>query len=166
MHRALWEFRVRGVVTNLRFLDQLITHARFAHGEYTTRFIDETPELFRWPRKRDRATRILSYLGATIVNGNDETRGRARPPPLAAARPPPPRPGGVRPRRRGPAAAAVLGGVLGRGQVRRGDAFPARGSLAAARAVARAPAEPAAADAAALRQCGGLCELSRQRRAL
>ncbi|HEY4747401.1 MAG TPA: hypothetical protein VIH38_07540, partial [Steroidobacteraceae bacterium] len=79
MHRALWEFRVRGVVTNLRFLDQLITHARFAHGEYTTRFIDDTPELFRWPRKRDRATRILSYLGATIVNGNDETRGRARP---------------------------------------------------------------------------------------
>ena len=89
MHRALWEFRVRGVVTNLRFLDQLITHARFAHGEYTTRFIDETPELFRWPRKRDRATRILSYLGATIVNGNDETRGRARPRQLAAARLPP-----------------------------------------------------------------------------
>ena len=59
MHRALWEFRIRGVVTNLRFLDQLITHPRFVRGEYTTRFIDETPELFRWPRKRDRATRIL-----------------------------------------------------------------------------------------------------------
>jgi len=79
MHRALWEFRIRGVVTNLRFLDQLITHPRFARGDYTTRFIDETPELFRWPRKRDRATRILTFLADTIVNGNVETRGRSRP---------------------------------------------------------------------------------------
>jgi pyruvate carboxylase len=89
MHRALWEFRVRGVVTNLRFLDQLITHPRFVHGEYTTRFIDETPELFRWPRKRDRATRILERIGATIVNGNPQTRGRARPGQLAPPRLPP-----------------------------------------------------------------------------
>ena len=79
MHRALWEFRIRGVVTNLRFLDQLITHPSFARGDYTTRFIDETPELFRWPRKRDRATRILTFLADTIVNGNIETRSRARP---------------------------------------------------------------------------------------
>jgi pyruvate carboxylase len=79
MHRALWEFRIRGVVTNLRFLDQVITHPRFARGEYTTRFIDETPELFRWPPKRDRATRILTYIAETIVNGNPETRGRPRP---------------------------------------------------------------------------------------
>ncbi|HUI59410.1 MAG TPA: pyruvate carboxylase [Steroidobacteraceae bacterium] len=79
MHRALWEFRIRGVVTNLRFLDQVITHPRFARGEYTTHFIDNTPELFRWPRKRDRATRILSYVGDTIVNGNAETKTRPRP---------------------------------------------------------------------------------------
>jgi pyruvate carboxylase len=79
MHRALWEFRIRGVVTNLRFLDQVIMHPRFADGDYTTRFIDETPELFRWPRKRDRATRILTYIAETIVNGNPETRGRPRP---------------------------------------------------------------------------------------
>src|SRR5262249_59519060 len=79
MHRALWEFRIRGVVTNLRFLDQLITHPQFAQGDYTTRFIDNTPELFRWPRKRDRATRILKYIGETIVNGNDETKNRPRP---------------------------------------------------------------------------------------
>src|SRR5579872_5691581 len=79
MHRALWEFRIRGVVTNLRFLDQLITHPRFAQGEYTTKFIDTTPELFRWPRKRDRATRILKFIGETIVNGNAETRKRSRP---------------------------------------------------------------------------------------
>src|SRR3982074_745335 len=79
MHRALWEFRIRGVVTNLRFLDQLITHPRFAGADYTTRFIEETPELFHSPRKRDRATRILSFIGATIVNGNAGVKGGARP---------------------------------------------------------------------------------------
>ncbi|MGO9804737.1 MAG: pyruvate carboxylase [Steroidobacteraceae bacterium] len=84
MHRALWEFRIRGVVTNLRFLDQLITHPRFARGDYTTRFIDTTPELYRWPVKRDRATRILAGLASTIVNGNPEVRNRARPAPGSA----------------------------------------------------------------------------------
>jgi len=79
MHRALWEFRVRGVVTNLRFLDQLIMHPRFAAADYTTRFIDETPELFQFPRRRDRATRLLNFIGDTIVNGNPEVKGRARP---------------------------------------------------------------------------------------
>jgi pyruvate carboxylase len=48
MHRALQEFRVRGVVTNLRFLDQVIGHELFASGAYTTKFIDQTPELFRF----------------------------------------------------------------------------------------------------------------------
>ena len=89
MHRALWEFRIRGVVTNLRFLDQVISHPRFARGEYTTRFIDETPELFRWPRKRDRATRILTYIAETIVNGNPETRNRPPPRRIESARLPP-----------------------------------------------------------------------------
>jgi pyruvate carboxylase len=89
MHRALWEFRIRGVVTNLRFLDQLITHPRFATGDYTTRFIDETPELFRWPRRRDRATRLLGYVGGIIVNGNPETAGRPRPARLATPQLPP-----------------------------------------------------------------------------
>jgi pyruvate carboxylase len=79
MHRALWEFRIRGVVTNLRFLDQVITHPRFVRADYTTRFIDETPELFRWPRKRDRATRILAFIGDVIVNGNPEVKNRSRP---------------------------------------------------------------------------------------
>jgi pyruvate carboxylase len=79
MHRALWEFRIRGVITNLRFLDQLITHPRFVSADYTTKFIDQTPELFRSPRKRDRATRLLSFIGDVIVNGNPEVKGRARP---------------------------------------------------------------------------------------
>ena len=79
MHRALWEFRIRGVITNLRFLDQLIMHPRFVSADYTTKFIDQTPELFRSPRKRDRATRLLSFIGDVIVNGNPEVKGRARP---------------------------------------------------------------------------------------
>lgn len=79
MHRALWEFRIRGVVTNLRFLDQVIMHPQFASAEYTTKFIDETPELFRFPRKRDRASRLLNFLGDVIVNGNPEVKGRQRP---------------------------------------------------------------------------------------
>jgi pyruvate carboxylase len=79
MHRALWEFRIRGVVTNLRFLDQVISHPRFLDGEYTTRFIDETPELFDFPKRRDRATRLLSFIGDLIVNGNPEVKGRPRP---------------------------------------------------------------------------------------
>jgi pyruvate carboxylase len=78
MHRALREFRIRAVVTNLRFLDQVITHPKFAPGDYTSRFIDTTPELFAWPRKRDRATRMLAFLAETIANGNPEVAGLAR----------------------------------------------------------------------------------------
>ncbi len=89
MHRALWEFRIRGVVTNLRFLDQLIMHPRFVGADYTTKFIDQTPELFHIPRKRDRATRLLSFIGDVIVNGNPEVKGRAAP--LLPVFPKPPR---------------------------------------------------------------------------
>ena len=96
MHRALWEFRIRGVVTNLRFLDQLIMHPRFASADYTTTFIDQTPELFQIPRKRDRATRLLSFIGDVIVNGNPEVKGRPAPAhpvfprlPRVALQPPP-----------------------------------------------------------------------------
>ncbi len=79
MHRALTEFRIRGVVTNLRFLDQLIMHPQFASGDYTTRFLDQTPELFRFQKRRDRATRLLNFIGETIVNGSPEVKGRQRP---------------------------------------------------------------------------------------
>ena len=89
MHRALGEFRIRGVVTNLPFLDQLINHPRFVDGDYTTRFIDTTPELFNLPKRRDRATRLLGFVADLIVNGNPEVSGRPRPPRLVAPRPPP-----------------------------------------------------------------------------
>ncbi len=98
MHRALWEFRVRGVVTNLRFLDQLILHPQFASAEYTTKFIDQTPELFRFPRKKDRASRLLNFIGDVVVNGNPEVKSRPRPqrmvaPKLPKIQLPPPAPG-------------------------------------------------------------------------
>lgn len=79
MDRALREFRIRGLATNLPFLENVIAHAAFKDGSCTTRFIDETPELFRFPQKRDRATRLLEYLGETLVNGNPEVKGRSVP---------------------------------------------------------------------------------------
>ncbi len=79
MDRALREFRIRGVATNLLFLEGLIGHPKFRSCEYTTRFIDETPELFHFPRRRDRATRLLTFIGEVQVNGNPEMEGRRLP---------------------------------------------------------------------------------------
>ena len=79
MDRALREFRIRGVATNLLFLETVIGHPKFRAGDYTTRFIDETPELFRFPRRRDRATRLLGFIGDVQVNGNPEVAGRRLP---------------------------------------------------------------------------------------
>jgi pyruvate carboxylase len=70
MNRCLREFRIRGVKTNIPFLINLLEHPRFRAGACTTTFIDEAPELFALPRRRDRATRMLRFLGDTIVNGN------------------------------------------------------------------------------------------------
>jgi pyruvate carboxylase len=72
MERCLQEFRVRGVKTNIPFLINLVTHPRFLAGEITTHFIDETPELFHLPIRRDRATKLLTYIGEVIVNGDPE----------------------------------------------------------------------------------------------
>ena len=79
MDRALREFRIRGVATNLTFLEAIIGHEVFRANNYTTRFIDETPELFANVRRRDRATRLLTYLADVTVNGHPEARGRPRP---------------------------------------------------------------------------------------
>ena len=92
MDRALREFRVRGVSTNLAFLENVINHPSFRSADYTTRFIDESPELFRFRRKRDRATRLLSFIGDVTVNGNIEVLGR--PVPAQMARAPAPASGG------------------------------------------------------------------------
>ncbi|HEV8606552.1 MAG TPA: pyruvate carboxylase [Tepidisphaeraceae bacterium] len=79
MDRALREFRVRGVKTNIPFLENLIHHPTFAAGDATTTFIDNTPELFRFRAKRDRATKILGYLGDVIINGRPEVKGKFDP---------------------------------------------------------------------------------------
>jgi pyruvate carboxylase len=76
MDRCLHEFRIRGVKTNIPFLTRLVNHPTFLAGEATTRLIDTTPELFRLPRRRDRATKLLTFLGETIVNGNSLVTGR------------------------------------------------------------------------------------------
>ncbi len=85
MDRALREFRIHGVKTNLLFLEGLIAHPRFQAGEVTTRFVDETPELFDLERPRDRATRLLDFVGEVVVNGNPEVRGHRDPGPLGPA---------------------------------------------------------------------------------
>ena len=84
MHRALREFRIRGVATNLAFLENIITHPDFVANRYTTRFIDTTPELFNFTPRRDRATKLLTYIADVTVNGHPEVRDRPRPPAAAA----------------------------------------------------------------------------------
>ncbi len=75
MHRALNEFRVRGVKTNIPFLENVIAHADFRSGQATTTLIDTTPELFTFRTRRDRATKLLNFLGNVIVNGNPHAKG-------------------------------------------------------------------------------------------
>jgi pyruvate carboxylase len=78
MERCLREFRVRGVKTNVQFLIQLMEHPTFQQGRCTTRFLDQTPELFELPRRRDRATRLLRLLADVVVNGNPVVKGLPR----------------------------------------------------------------------------------------
>ncbi len=77
--RALREFRIRGVKTNIQFLENVVNHPAFQSGEITTGFLEQTPELIRFRPRRDRANRLLSYIGDTIVNGNPTVAGKDRP---------------------------------------------------------------------------------------
>ncbi|MCB5197612.1 pyruvate carboxylase [Loktanella sp. TSTF-M6] len=79
MDRALREFRIRGVSTNIAFVENLLKHPTFLNNEYHTKFIDETPELFDFKARRDRATKILTYIADITVNGHPETANRPRP---------------------------------------------------------------------------------------
>jgi pyruvate carboxylase len=87
MERCLQEFRIRGVKTNIPFLIKLLMHPTFLAGNCTTRFIDETPELFQLPKRKNRATKLLTYIGELIINGNPAVQGKS-----AARRIPAPRP--------------------------------------------------------------------------
>jgi pyruvate carboxylase len=79
MDRALREFRIRGVKTNIPFLENVVNHPKFRSGEVTTGFLEQHPELFRFPKRGDRATKLLSYLGDVILNGNPEVKGKKAP---------------------------------------------------------------------------------------
>ncbi|PQO42373.1 pyruvate carboxylase [Blastopirellula marina] len=76
MNRVLQEFRVRGVKTNIPFLIRVMNHPKFIDGTCTTRFIDETPELLEFTPRRDRATKLLKFLGDIAVNGNPLVKDR------------------------------------------------------------------------------------------
>ena len=79
MDRALREFRIRGVSTNIAFVENLLKHPTFLNNEYHTKFIDQTPDLFDFKKRRDRATKILTYIADITVNGHPETAGRVKP---------------------------------------------------------------------------------------
>jgi pyruvate carboxylase len=74
MERALQEFRVRGVKTNIPFVLNLVTHPKFLDGSVTTKFLDETPELFKFVARQDRASKLLAYIADVIVNGHPEVK--------------------------------------------------------------------------------------------
>src|SRR5581483_1768945 len=92
MDRALREFRVRGVKTNIPFLENVVNHPQGQGGEVTTSWLEATPELFRFTQRKDRATRLLTYLSDVIVNGNPAVAGKKWPDRIAAAPVPPHRP--------------------------------------------------------------------------
>ncbi|MGC1506627.1 MAG: pyruvate carboxylase [Sulfitobacter sp.] len=78
MDRALREFRIRGVATNIAFVENLLKHPTFLDNTYHTKFIDETPDLFSFKKRRDRATKVLTYIADISVNGHPETKGYPR----------------------------------------------------------------------------------------
>ena len=77
MERCLQEFRVRGVKTNIPFLLNVVTNGDFVEGRTTTRFLDENPSLLQFRARRDRASKLLRYIGDIIVNGHPEVRKSA-----------------------------------------------------------------------------------------
>ncbi|HEX3880406.1 MAG TPA: pyruvate carboxylase [Bryobacteraceae bacterium] len=85
MDRSLREFRVRGVKTNIPFLENVVNHPEFQAGRATTRWLEETPALFRFTARRDRATKLLGYLADVIVNGNPSVAGKPKPAKLRPA---------------------------------------------------------------------------------
>ncbi len=89
MDRALREFRIRGVSTNIAFVENLLKHPTFLNNQYTTKFIDETPALFQFSKRRDRGTKVLTYIADITVNGHPEVENRPKPhPELKPARVP------------------------------------------------------------------------------
>ena len=74
MHRALREFRIRGVKSNIPFLLNVLKNEEFRRGEVTVPFIQNHPELLAPPNWKDRGTKLITYLAETIVNGNPNVK--------------------------------------------------------------------------------------------
>ncbi len=74
VRRALAEFRIRGVKTNMPFLDNILKHDTFRKGAVTVNFINQNPNLFIFKVPRNRATKLVTYLGDVIVNGNPDVK--------------------------------------------------------------------------------------------
>ena len=77
MDRCLREFRVRGVKTNIPFLENVVNHPIFQAGNVTTRWLEETPELFQFAARRDRATKLLTLSGGRDRQRQPDRRGQA-----------------------------------------------------------------------------------------
>ena len=78
MDRSLREFRIRGVNTNIAFVENLLKHPKFLNNKYTTKFIDNSPELFKFKQRKNRANKLLTYIADITVNGHPETKGSDR----------------------------------------------------------------------------------------
>ena len=79
MDRALREFRIRGVKTNIPFLENVVNDPKFIAGETTTGYLEQNPSLFKFTPRKDRATKLLNYLSEVIVNGNPEVASKPKP---------------------------------------------------------------------------------------
>ncbi|WP_340278159.1 pyruvate carboxylase [Staphylococcus coagulans] len=79
MERSLQEMRIRGVKTNIPFLRNVINHDQFASGDYTTKFLEASPELFVIQPSRDRGTKTLEYIGNVTINGFPNVEKRPKP---------------------------------------------------------------------------------------
>ena len=113
MRRCLQEFRIRGVKTNIQFLENVVTNPEFLEGRCDTSFIDTHPDLMKGRERKDRGTKILKFLGGVIVNGAPGVPARLDPTKLREPRIPrvdplKPRPVGTRDilRKEGPEALA------------------------------------------------------------
>ena len=74
MIRALSEFRIRGVKTNIKFLENVINSEAFQEGNVTVNFIENNPQLFQFRKGRDRGTKALRFLADVTVNGNPDVK--------------------------------------------------------------------------------------------
>ncbi|RIM77783.1 pyruvate carboxylase [Staphylococcus arlettae] len=79
MDRSLQEMRIRGVKTNIPFLINVMRNPQFISGDYTTKFIENTPELFNIEPTRDRGTKTLEYIGNVTINGFPNVDKRPKP---------------------------------------------------------------------------------------